>query len=193
VLADIADSSVALILTDPPYGTKAEPLYRWLAAFAARVLIPGGSLICYTGNVGHGRRMRTFAAHLVEQPQLVMLHTTSQNLHGSNAHIRADHKPVLHYTKGPRRRVTHGVGPLLPTVLRTGGKDKRLHEWAQGDGGTVPLIDTLTEPGELVVEPFCGPGTWGRIVHALGRRWIGCDIVRGGAPRVALAGISAGD
>jgi hypothetical protein len=49
VLADIADNSVALILTDPPYPAEAEPLYRWLAEWAARVLIPGGSLICYTG------------------------------------------------------------------------------------------------------------------------------------------------
>jgi len=48
-LADILDNSVALILTDPPYGKDAEPLYEWLAKFAARVLIPGGSLICYTG------------------------------------------------------------------------------------------------------------------------------------------------
>jgi hypothetical protein len=40
VFADIADESVAAIITDPPYGDAAEPLYRWLPQFAARVLIP---------------------------------------------------------------------------------------------------------------------------------------------------------
>jgi hypothetical protein len=50
VLADIGDNSVPLVLTDPPYGDEAEPLYHWLAGFAARVLVPGGSLICYTGS-----------------------------------------------------------------------------------------------------------------------------------------------
>ncbi len=48
-LADVPDNSVPLILTDPPYGDDAEPLYRWLAEFGARVLILGGSLVCYTG------------------------------------------------------------------------------------------------------------------------------------------------
>jgi len=36
-------TAVPLILTDPPYGDEAEPLYRWLAEWSARVLIPGGS------------------------------------------------------------------------------------------------------------------------------------------------------
>src|SRR5215472_11153137 len=49
VLADIPDNSIPLILTDPPYGNEAERLYEWLSEFADRVLMPGGSLICYTG------------------------------------------------------------------------------------------------------------------------------------------------
>jgi predicted methyltransferase len=56
VLADIPDNSVPLILTDPPYGDEAAPLYEWLALWARRVLIPGGSLICYTGQSRLDRR-----------------------------------------------------------------------------------------------------------------------------------------
>jgi hypothetical protein len=62
VLSDVPDSSVALVLTDPPYAEESEPLYRWLAEFAARVLIPGGSLICYTGHWSLNRDMRIFAS-----------------------------------------------------------------------------------------------------------------------------------
>jgi len=39
-LADIAAGSVALILTDPPYGEDAEPLYRWLAELSGAHLRP---------------------------------------------------------------------------------------------------------------------------------------------------------
>jgi len=64
VLADVPDNSVPLILTDPPYGDDAEPLYRWLAEFAARALIPGGSLICYTGQSRLDRDMALLSAKL---------------------------------------------------------------------------------------------------------------------------------
>src|SRR5262249_35483507 len=64
VLADFADNSVALVLTDPPYAGESEPLYHWLAQFAARVLIPGGSLICYTGHWSLYRDMKIFGEHL---------------------------------------------------------------------------------------------------------------------------------
>jgi hypothetical protein len=47
------------------------------------------------------------------------------------------------------------------------------------------LIDALTEPEELIVDPFAGSGLWGRIAVSRKRRWIGCDIEQGGATRVA--------
>ena len=45
---EIADNSVDLIFTDPPYAGEYVPLFGDLAQFAARVLIDGGSLITYT-------------------------------------------------------------------------------------------------------------------------------------------------
>jgi hypothetical protein len=48
-LSNVADNSVPLILTDPPYGDDAGPLYEWLAGFAERVLIPGGRPRCAAG------------------------------------------------------------------------------------------------------------------------------------------------
>ncbi|MGC2681850.1 MAG: class I SAM-dependent methyltransferase, partial [Candidatus Nitrosopolaris sp.] len=46
---DIADKSVDLIFTDPPYDLKSLPLYQDLARIAARVLKDGGSLVTYCG------------------------------------------------------------------------------------------------------------------------------------------------
>jgi hypothetical protein len=80
VLADVPDNSVPLILTDPPYGDEAEPLYRWLAEFSARVLIPGGSLICFTGQSRLDRDMALFSAKLRYWWQLVLVYAQSQRL-----------------------------------------------------------------------------------------------------------------
>jgi hypothetical protein len=102
VLADVVDNSVAAIITDPPYMAKALPLYEWLAAFAQRVLIPGGSLILFTGQSTVGRDIVLCeAAGLRYWWHLVKLHTSSQRLPG--VFVLCEHKPVLWFVKGTRR------------------------------------------------------------------------------------------
>lgn len=48
-LGDIADGSVHMVLTDPPYGRGFLPLWDELARFCARTLRPGGLLVSYCG------------------------------------------------------------------------------------------------------------------------------------------------
>jgi hypothetical protein len=178
VLEDIPDNSVALILTDPPYGDEATPLYYWLAQFAARVLIPGGSLFCYTGQSRLLRDGAIFSEHLRYWWTLAMLHNEAQRLMGK--FICPEWKPVLWFVKQHRRGRS-----LVTDVLRSERRDKTLHEWGQGDGGAGLLIEHLTEPGELIADPFCGTAEWGRMAHAQGRRWIGADIALGGSTSIA--------
>jgi hypothetical protein len=178
VLADIKDSSVALVLTDPPYAEEAEPLYRWLAKWAARVLIPGGSLICYTGHWSLNRDIGIFDEHLRYWWALAMLHHQSRRLPGK--FVIADFKPVLWYVKEFRRGKT-----LVSDVLEPPKREKDDHDWGQGEGGVTPLIEHLAQPGELIVDPFAGTATWGRIAASLGRRWVGSDLVLGGSTEIA--------
>jgi hypothetical protein len=181
VLADIEDGTVPLILTDPPYGNAAEPLYRWLAEFAARVLVPGGSLICLTGKGRLPKDMAIFGEHLRWLWEHTMMLNPQQRIFGAG--VICGSKPFLHYTKGCRRRL-EGRSPLIPDVIYTSGRDKSLHEWGQGDGGVAVFIEHLTDPGEVILDPFAGTATWGRIAHGLGRRWIGADIEKGGTTTV---------
>jgi hypothetical protein len=39
-----------------------------------------------------------------------------------------------------------------------------------------PLIQVLTNPGDLVCDPFMGSGTTGRTAFRYGRRFVGCDV-----------------
>ena len=118
VLADIADNSVPLILTDPPYGDDAEPLYNWLARWASRVLIPGGSLICYTGQSRLNRDITIFDERLRYWWLLVMPHNQSQRLPGK--FVIANFKPVLWYMNRRRSR------SLVPDFLNPGQKRAQL-------------------------------------------------------------------
>ena len=178
VLSDIASASAALVLTDPPWGNASEPLYRWLADFAAHVLVPGGSLICFTGLTTWCRDAAIFAAHLQPRPLLFMPHTQEHPMRGE--FVRIGGRPALWFSKGPRRNQL-----MVPTVIR-GAKDKTLHLWQQGDA-VWQWIEPLTDPGDLVVDPFYGSGEWGHICAAMGRRWIGCDIVDGGSTTAVAA------
>jgi hypothetical protein len=73
---------VALILTDPPWGNASEPLYRWLADFASQVLVPGGSLLCFTGLTTWFRDASILAKHLQVRPLLGMAHTEERPMLG---------------------------------------------------------------------------------------------------------------
>ncbi len=41
------------------------------------------------------------------------------------------------------------------------------------------VIESSSEPGDLVLDCFCGSGTTLAVAQKLGRNWIGCDINRG--------------
>jgi len=41
------------------------------------------------------------------------------------------------------------------------------------------IVETSSEPGDLVLDGFLGAGTTTAIAQRLGRRWIGCDINKG--------------
>ena len=98
------------LLTDPPYGDESGPLYEWLGEWAARVLVPGGSLICYTGQSRLPRDLELLGAHLRYWWLLEMLHTRAQRLPGK--FVMVESKPVLWFVKGHRRGNIFHIGLL---------------------------------------------------------------------------------
>lgn len=177
VLVDVADESVALVLTDPPYGDESGPLYEWLGEWSARVLVPGGSLICYTGQSLFPRDIKLLSSHLRYWWMLTTRHTRTQRLPGK--FIMVGFKPVLWFVKEHRRGRT-----LVNDVLYPYRPEKVDHDWGQGEAGVSLLIEQLTEPDELIGDPFAGTALWGRIAHNMGRRWVGADIAIGGKKEV---------
>lgn len=168
--AEIADCSVDLIFTDPPYPEESLPLWRDLGAFAARVLKPDGLLLAYTG-----------AMYL---PQIL-------NMLGENLDYWWTGSIVLDgpHSRVYARRIAQGSKPLLFYVPRGGkprawfedtyrseGEQKESHDWQQSIGAAIHYIEKLTDSGDLVVDPFLGGGTTGVAAVQTGRAFIGFEI-----------------
>jgi hypothetical protein len=184
VLSDIADDSIPLILTDPPYEDGAEPLWQWLGEFANRALVPGGSLICYFGQANIDKILQSLKAGDMKYWWLcAMLHEQAQRLPGR--FVTVNYKPILWFVKEFRRGRT-----LVPDIVYSERRNKAAHAWGQGEGGVSQWIHQLTDPGETIVDPFCGTADWGLAACEAGRYWIGSDIVAGGTTDVRADTVS---
>ncbi|MDO8630622.1 MAG: DNA methyltransferase, partial [Phycisphaerales bacterium] len=178
VSKEIADASVDLIFTDPPYDRKTLPLYGEMAEVAARVLKPGGSLICYLGQYQIGEVIKLVEPHLRLWWTLCCLHTgTSARM--TEYGVIVKWKPMLWFVKG-----TRGDKETFVEDLVESSQEKSHHDWQQSLVEAEYYISKLTKKNELVFDPFCGGGTTAVAAKKLNRRWLTCDI---DADTVAIA------
>ena len=174
VSAEIADNSVDLILTDPPYDEESRPLYKELALLAKRTLKPGGSIICFYGD----RLRREFVKYLEYDAGLIencSLHVKLQCPFSRDYEkgIVRKQKPMLWYYKGPKREET---GELIEDLIESETADKELHEWKQSSIEAEKIISRLTIENQIVLDPMMGVGTNGIAALKLNRRFKGIEI-----------------
>lgn len=176
---------VGAVITDPPYGRTALPLWEALASVSSSALGPGGWLAAYSGQAC---LPEVYAALSV--PELGYRWTCSARYEGGGQVVSvgemavlSEWKPVLLYRKrpyGPDRghggRFVAGGRDCLRDLLRRGGREKGLHPWAQPSGEASQLVAMLTGPGDLVLDPFMGSGTTLRAAKDGGRRSIGIEL-----------------
>lgn len=175
VLADLADGSVDAIVTDPPYDKAGVPIFEALGAFAARVLKPGRLAAIYAGHLQLDTEME-----LLAQGGLTYCWHGANVLPGrhTKVHVRkvaGRHRSVLLYSAGayvPRSWVID----LASADGRGGPEERPLHPWQQALGPVRHWVRQVSQPGELVCDPFVGSGTTALACVLEGRRFIGADI-----------------
>ncbi len=170
-LEALEPASVALILTDPPWADKAlRDVLPDLGRLAARVLVPGGSLVTYLGHHSLPTALPTLAEHLrFWWLMTIRLHGQAARLPGKR--IIPLSRPVAWFVRGGRRDRRWLKDSFdVHTVA-----DKAAHPWAQHRSVAEYFIQALTQPGELVVDPFAGSGTVPYVAASLGRRWAASD------------------
>jgi hypothetical protein len=167
----LEDGSVAMFLSDPPYDPESRGLYARLAELAARKLRPGGLCLAYAGIMYLPELMNSMGEHL-EYFWTFSLHLRQSPMAVWSRHIQQRWKAILAYGRPPL-----APAPVwLADVLEGGGREKDLHEWQQSQDEAEYVIERLTNPGDLVVDPFCGSGTVCAAARATGRRWLATEI-----------------
>lgn len=173
----IPDASVDLIFTDPPYDRDSIPLFGDLGAIAARILKPGGSLICYCGQIQLPEVLPLLSAHLRYWWTCACIHSGGANqMHEYG--IKNQWKPMLWFVKESRGDKLTFIDDAV-----SGGIEKSHHEWQQAESEAAYFIGRLTQNLGLVVDPFAGGGTTCVAAERLGRRWLGYEIDAGHAAR----------
>jgi len=139
----------------------------------ARVLMPSGYLMRWQNvfQVGTGVHLRL--ADILQCVDLIAW----DNLRISNgyrARRRGDYLVVLQ-KKPIVARATWRTSPTIPD--RWPEKvDRKLHPHIKPIGLISALIEAITSPGDLIVDPAAGSFVVMHAAHKLGREFVGCDI-----------------
>jgi hypothetical protein len=167
----VEPGSVDCVLTDPPYGRSAIPLYEHLADLAAHALKPGGSLLLMTGQMILPDVLSIIGARLTYRWALCYLVESAGSPPAPTALLGMNSwwKPVLWFTNGERLGGGHG------DIIRSGPKAKDGHPWQQDEQGFETIVQRFTLPGDLVMDPFSGTGTTAVVCLRNGRRIIASD------------------
>lgn len=189
VMGDMGPGSVDVIVTDPPYPREYLPLYEDLARGGARVLKPGGSMLVMVGQSYLPEILALMTPHMRYQWMVAYLTPGGQSAQLWQRKVNTFWKPVLWFVNGDY------AGGWIGDVARSAvnDNDKRFHGWGQSESGMADLLDRFTQPGDLVLDPFCGAGTTGVAAVAMGRAFIGVDLDEGAvnASKARLAEVAA--
>jgi len=168
----IADDSVDLIFTDPPYSRKYVPLFDGLAQFAARVLIEGGSLVTYCGHHTLPEVLQLMTPPLKYHWICAAIPSEPRRRIVPGIYVQVGFHPLLWFTKNKRRTSIL----VSDTVKSVRGPKITGHEWAQSVTEAIYYIKKLSRRNSLIVDPFLGSGTTAIAALQASRRIIGFEI-----------------
>ena len=173
--------SVDAVISDPMYGTAKKCLYEWgpdpakgdpakhwayhetIYQECRRVLKPGGVLAWAQGFKFVPHFDDWFGAHRVWSPIC--------RSHGLNF------SPNTWAVQTKEQRpIEHPNNMIVRVDRKSFVPSKALHPCPKPVEELVFMISALTQPGQIVLDPFCGLGSTLLAAEQLGRPWIGCDL-----------------
>lgn len=169
----IEESSVDVIITDPPYSKEYLDCFSSLARFAFKVLKPCKSLLVMVGQSYLPEVFRLLCEQMSYHWSLAYLTPGGQSPQIWPRKINTFWKPVIWLTKG-KYEGKEWHGDVFSSDVND--NDKRFHHWGQSESGISRLVEAFSKPDDVVCDPFLGGGTTALVATRLGRRFIGSDI-----------------
>ena len=171
-VAKLRHNSVHLVLTDIPYDRGFLPQLGELAALAERILKPGGLFVTYTGQYYLPQVMEAFGDHLTYRWLAMFTWSGDSNMIHPLG-ISSQCKPILIYSKGAWKKRGMWGDVFVATV-----KEKKWHPHQQTLEEVEELVEYLSKPKDVIVDPCMGGATTAVACRNLRRRFVGCDSER---------------
>ncbi len=87
--------------------------------------------------------------------------------------MRYTHENAYLLAKGYPREPEHPIPDVIPWTVYTGNK---LHPTQKPVEILKPLIQSFSQPGDLIVDPFCGSASTCIAARMLGRQYLGIEV-----------------
>ena len=148
---------------------------------SARVLKKGGSLVVFMAVIKVGEIIEIAQRNGFYYKTTGTWHKTNPMPRNMNLHYINSTESWVYFVRGKKTGVFNNEGKALHDFIETSVTPKS--ERAFGKHPTqkpVALMEhfvkTLTNPGDLVIDPFMGSGTTGVACNALERNFVGFEI-----------------
>ena len=174
LLPQLEESSVELVLTDPPYPKVFLPILSDTWAPASRVTAAGGHLLMLSGQIYLDSVMAGISAAGWKYLWTGCFLMPSANSPIWPLGISTGWKPLLFYGNGHRNGWPPWKYDVLSPTSST-ADDKSNHVWGQSESQFRTAIERFHKGGQIL-DPFMGSGTTLRAAKDLGRRAIGIEI-----------------
>ena len=172
-----------LLLTDPPYSTDIPDIEKfaqaWLPSALAKVKSTGRAFVCIGG---YAKEIAAYSN--VDHCGMVLADTlvwTYRNTLGPTPKLgyKQNWQAILHF-RGPDAPALNCESMIeqfsvIDIPAPDGRHGNRLHAWQKPVELGERFVRHSTKPGDIVLDPFAGTGTFLITAASLGRKAFGCD------------------
>lgn len=193
----LPEGCASAVITDPPFGIKMHtfgakrapnaklPRFRpilnddrpfiWWLREAWRVTREGGALICFCrADVQQTFRWAIEAAGWIVRSQVIW-DKLSHGVGDTAAQFGPRHEVIWFGTRGRGFKFPAGR-PQSVLPFRRPPNATRTHPTEKPVDLMRHLVESVTRPGDLVLDPFAGSGSTGEACLRAGRRFWGCEL-----------------
>jgi DNA modification methylase len=182
VLKTLPDRSVDFVLTDPPYFVRYKDRHgrtikndtdpaSVLGAFkdVYRVLKPDSFCVCF---YGWSKVDAFFSAWTTAGFQPVGHIVWQKGYASRSGFLQSRHEQAFLLAKGKPAKPGKPLNDVRPWEY----SGNRFHPTEKAVSVLKPLIESFSQPGELVLDPFSGSGSTSVAAALSGRRYVGIEL-----------------